>query len=57
MCVSEYLDRAGSPICGNHEVNVFARELVEQLKDLKLGRYLQEIENSDPIDVCVGVGG
>jgi methylenetetrahydrofolate reductase (NADPH) len=45
------------PHNGNHTVNVYASELVDQLTDLKKGVYLEEIENSDPMDICIGVGG
>jgi methylenetetrahydrofolate reductase (NADPH) len=38
-------------------VNVYANELVAQLNDLKRGRYLEDIANSEPIDMCIGVGG
>lgn len=38
-------------------VNAYADALVSQLVDLKQGRYLEDIANSEPIDMCVGVGG
>jgi methylenetetrahydrofolate reductase (NADPH) len=38
-------------------VNVFAVDLVKQLNALKRGEYLEEIANSEPIDMCIGVGG
>jgi methylenetetrahydrofolate reductase (NADH) len=37
--------------------NVFAEDLVRQLNQLKVGSYLEEIQNSDPIEMCIGVGG
>lgn len=37
--------------------NAYANELVRQLNNLKKGQYLEDIENSDPIDLCIGVGG
>ena len=37
--------------------NVYARDLVKQLVDLRQAKYLDEIANSEPIDFCVGVGG
>ena len=37
--------------------NIHAANLVAQLADLRRGRYLEEIENSSPIDMCIGVGG
>ncbi|RPJ47874.1 MAG: methylenetetrahydrofolate reductase [NAD(P)H] [Candidatus Latescibacterota bacterium] len=38
-------------------VNVHAYDLVKQLADLKRGAYLEDIANSEPIDMCIGVGG
>jgi len=37
--------------------NVYARDLVQQLADLRRGQFIDEIANSKPIDFCVGVGG
>lgn len=37
--------------------NVFAKDLVKQITDLRQAQYLDEIENSEPINFCVGVGG
>lgn len=45
------------PVDINRRFNVYAEDLVEQLNDLKKGKYLEELENSDPIDMCIGVGG
>ena len=45
------------PVDINRRFNVYAEDLVEQLIDLKNGKYLEELENSDPIDMCIGVGG
>lgn len=43
---------------GSHRtVNSYANELVAQLNDLKQGKYLENIANSEPIDLCIGVGG
>ncbi len=44
------------PVDTAKSVNSYANELVEQLNNLKKGIYLEEIENSDPIDMCIGVG-
>lgn len=41
----------------NGSVNFYAVDLVEQLVDLKKGKYLENISNSEPIPVCIGVGG
>ena len=37
--------------------NVFAKDLVKQIVDLRDANYLDEIQNSEPINFCVGVGG
>ncbi len=38
-------------------VNIHAEDLVAQLADLKRANYLDDIANSSPIDMCIGVGG
>ena len=45
------------PVDFSRSTNVYAVNLVKQLNDLKKGKYLEEIVNSDPIDMCIGVGG
>jgi methylenetetrahydrofolate reductase (NADPH) len=45
------------PIDNERSANVYAIDLVNQLNKLKNGVYIEEIENSDPIDMCIGVGG
>lgn len=37
--------------------NAFANELVAQLHGLKRGIYLEDLADSEPIDICIGVGG
>ena len=37
--------------------NAYSNELVEQLVGLQKGQYIEEIMNSDPIEMCIGVGG
>ncbi len=37
--------------------NIFARNLVEQLVDLREANFLEDIANSESINFCVGVGG
>jgi methylenetetrahydrofolate reductase (NADPH) len=37
-------------------INAYANELVGQLNDLKRGIYIEDIANSEPIDICIGVG-
>ncbi|MFH1279059.1 MAG: methylenetetrahydrofolate reductase [Candidatus Eisenbacteria bacterium] len=44
-------------IDSSKSVNAYADALVSQLVDLKRGKYLEDIANSEPIDMCVGVGG
>ncbi len=34
----------------------YAVDLVRQLGDLRAGRYLEDLDSSSPIDMCVGVG-
>ncbi len=41
----------------NGSVNRYASDLVEQLNDLKCGKYLEDIANSSPMHFCIGVGG
>jgi methylenetetrahydrofolate reductase (NADPH) len=45
------------PVDKGRSVNVYASELVEQLRKLKQGQYIEELADSDPIDICIGVGG
>jgi methylenetetrahydrofolate reductase (NADPH) len=44
------------PLASHRTANTYAHELVAQLADLRHGKYLEELANSDPIDVCIGVG-
>ena len=37
--------------------NLYAGELVGQLDGLRRGVYLEDIANSEPMDICIGVGG
>lgn len=41
----------------NRSTNSYAIDLVEQIEELKKGRYLDEISNCHPIDFCIGVAG
>jgi methylenetetrahydrofolate reductase (NADPH) len=45
------------PNDGSHTVNQYAGELVSQLDDLRQGKYIEDLIDSSPIDLCVGVGG
>ncbi len=36
--------------------NIYAKDLVEQLVDLRQGNFLEDIADSEPINFCVGVG-
>jgi methylenetetrahydrofolate reductase (NADPH) len=38
-------------------VNLYAVELVEQIDDIKSGRFLEDISNPQPLDFCIGVAG
>jgi methylenetetrahydrofolate reductase (NADPH) len=44
-------------ISADRSTNNYAADLVEQLGELRQGRYLQTLEGSQPIDFCVGVAG
>ncbi len=44
------------PLGEGRTANPFSSDLVEQLAALREGRYLEDIANSEPIDVCIGVG-
>jgi methylenetetrahydrofolate reductase (NADPH) len=45
------------PVSKDYSTNVYAVDLVQQLVNLKAGKYLEEIVNTDAIDMCIGVGG
>jgi len=45
------------PIGAGRSTNLYTANLVTQLNDLKRGVYLEEIANSDAIEMCIGVGG
>ncbi len=38
-------------------VNLYACDLVEQIDDIKKGKFLEDISNSQPLDFCIGVAG
>lgn len=38
-------------------VNNYAEDLVSQIADLRTGKFLEDIENTAPLDYCVGVAG
>lgn len=44
-------------ISSDRKTNNYASDLVEQLTELRHGRYMQNLEGSHPIDFCVGVAG
>jgi len=48
-----------SPKIGNENgrsVNAFSIDLVKQINDLKTGKYLSDIANPSPINMCTGIG-
>lgn len=45
------------PHDGVQMVNQYAGELVTQLNDLRAGKYLEDLIDSEPINLCIGVGG
>jgi len=49
----------GSPKIVNENVrsvNAFSIDLVKQINDLKTGKYLSDIANPSPINMCTGIG-
>jgi methylenetetrahydrofolate reductase (NADPH) len=45
------------PTTEGQNVNSYSSELVQQLNKLKKGIYLEDLANSEPINMCIGVGG
>ncbi len=45
------------PLDGGRTVNEYANELIEQLHGLRNGQYLEDLADTEPIDMCVGVAG
>lgn len=41
----------------SRRINNYAIDLVEQLQDMKDGKYLDELSGADPLNMCVGVAG
>jgi methylenetetrahydrofolate reductase (NADPH) len=41
----------------DRSVNHQASDLVQQIKDLRSGQYITELEGSHPMDFCIGVAG
>jgi len=41
----------------NRSMNYYASDLVEQVKDLNRGKFLEEVEGGSKFDFCVGVAG
>jgi methylenetetrahydrofolate reductase (NADPH) len=48
--------RYRKPVEASDTVNSYAVDLVKQLADLKEGTYLGDLADSEPIDMCIGVG-
>lgn len=44
-------------VANGRSINSYAADLVEQIGEIRKGRYLNEISNARPIDFCVGVAG
>lgn len=45
------------PSRSDRTVNNFACDLVQQISDMKQGRFLDELEGTQPLHYCVGVAG
>lgn len=45
------------PIGKNRSVNAYAADLVLQLQELKKGRFIDDISDSEPLDFGIGVAG
>ena len=45
------------PVSKDRTINFYSSDLVKQVKNLKMGKYLDEIIDADTIDMCIGVGG
>lgn len=45
------------PVGHDRSVNVYADDLVVQLACLKKGTYLDSLAETDPVEMCIGVGG
>ncbi|MFH1853092.1 MAG: methylenetetrahydrofolate reductase [NAD(P)H] [Candidatus Neomarinimicrobiota bacterium] len=45
------------PFNKERSVNLYARELVEQINNMNRGQYLEDIINAEATNFCVGVGG
>jgi methylenetetrahydrofolate reductase (NADPH) len=41
----------------NRTVNQYASDLVEQIKEMNQGKFIEEMANSDPFNYCIGVAG
>jgi len=44
-------------IRSDRTVNHYSADLVSQIKAMSNGQFIEDIENSDPLDFCVGVAG
>lgn len=45
------------PARADRTVNAYASDLVAQIADMKKGKFLDELEGSNPLEYCVGVAG
>ncbi len=45
------------PVDPHRHENYYASNLVQQIADLREGKYVEEILNAEPMDFCIGVAG
>jgi len=45
------------PLRADRTKNEYASDLVQQIHDMKRGKFLEDLEDSQPLDYCIGVAG
>lgn len=49
--------QAGKEFRKDESSNTFTHELIEQISQIKNGHYLDDMDDSHPMDLCVGIAG